>query len=164
MGELKEIVRRYTPQVIAVTETWGNMNIEDKIFELEKYSMYRTDRIGGGPGGTIIYVTNDLGQRECKALNRPGNGVPFDSSTWCWVTPTNGKKVLIGCIYRSPSSLTVNNDKLLKLINQANDIAGGSRLLILGDFNVPYIDWENRFPEPRARKVEKDFCKQLPIT
>ena len=56
MGELKEIVRRYTPQVIAVTETWGNKNIEDKIFELEKYSMYRTDRIGGGPGGTIIYV------------------------------------------------------------------------------------------------------------
>ena len=161
MGELKEIVRRYTPQVVAVTETWGNKNIEDKIFELEKYSMYRTDRIGGGPGGTIIYVTNDLGQRECKALNRPGNGVPFDSSTWCWVTPTKGKKVLIGCIYRSPSSLTVNNDKLLKLINQANDIAGGSRLLILGDFNVPYIDWENRFPEPRARKVEKDFCKTI---
>ena len=161
MDDLRKIVRIHKPQIVAVTESWGKPYMEDKTFELDKYSMYRTDRIGGGAGGTLLYVSNDLGQRECRALKRPGNTVPFDSSTWCWVTPTKGKKVLVGCIYRSPSSSTVNNDKLLKLIKQANDIAGGSRLLLLGDFNVPNIDWENRVPEPRARKIEKDFFETI---
>ena len=141
MDELRNIALIHKPQIIAVTESWGKPYMEDKIFELDKYSMYRTDKLGGGSGGTLLYVSNDLGQRECKALKRPGNSVPFDSSSWCWVTPNKGKKVLVGCIYRSTSSSTVNNDKLLKLIGHANDIAGGSRLMLLGDFNVPYIDW-----------------------
>ena len=161
MDELRNIALIHKPQIIAVTESWGKPCMEDKIFELDKYSMYRTDKIGGGSGGTLLYISNDLGQRECKALKRPGNSVPFDSSSWCWVTPNKGKKVLVGCIYRSTSSSTINNDKLLKLIGHANDISGGSRLLLLGDFNVPYIDWVNRVPEPRARKIEKDFLESI---
>ena len=73
----------------------------------------------------------------------------------------NGKKVLVGCIYRSPSSLIANNDKLLSLINQANDIAGNSRLLILGDFNVPNVDWINKTTIPGARKIERDFLRTI---
>ena len=34
-------------------------------------------------------------------------------------------------------------DKLMRLLNLANDIAGENRQLILGDFNVPFIDWKN---------------------
>ena len=33
--------------------------------------------------------------------------------------------------------------------------------MLLGDFNVPYIDWVNRVPEPRARKIEKDFLESI---
>ena len=73
------------------------------------------------------------------------------------MTPDKGKKILVGCVYRSPSSLITNNDNLLRLINQANDIAGNSRMLILGDFNVPKIDWVNKATMPGARKIERDF-------
>ena len=50
-------------------------------------------------------------------------------------------KMLVGCVYRSPNSSDVNNDNLLRLINDANNTSFSS-ILILGDFNFPYIDWE----------------------
>ena len=164
MNELREIAFQHKPQVIAVTESWGRPDIDDITFKIDGYIMYRSDKINrasSDAGGTLLYVTDKLGQRECKPLKTPENGIPFDSSTWCWVTPTKGKKVLVGCIYRSPSSLIMNNDKLLKLMDQANEIAGNSRLLILGDFNIPNIDWINITSMPTAKKIEKDLLGKI---
>ena len=61
----------------------------------------------------------------------------------------------MGCVYRSPNS-TEDNDKLLldKLL-LANDIAGDNRLLILGDFNLPNVDWEDWDLRRGARRIEK---------
>ena len=145
----------HKPLIIGVTETWGNEKIDDANFKLDGYVMYRSDRIGRRGGGTILYIATKLGQRECAAMKRPVRGIPFENSTWCWVTPTRGKKILVGCIYRSTSSMGMNNDKLNDLLKQANDVAGGNRLLIMGDFNVPHVDWLNKITLPRARRLEK---------
>ena len=164
MNELRALAFELKPHIIAVTETWGKPSMDDLCFKIDNYMMYRTDRLNNrtsDAGGTLLYVYSKLGQRECRSLNRPVNGVPFDSSTWCWVTPESGKNVLVGCIYRSPSSLITNNDNFLKLINHANDVAGNNRLLILGDFNVPNIDWQNYSTKPGARKIEKDFLETV---
>ena len=91
----------------------------------------------------------------------PQGGAPFENSSWCWVTPTRGKKILVGCIYRSTSSTIANNAKLNDLIRQANEVAGGNRLLLMGDFNVPYIDWINVTTLPGARIIEKDFFETI---
>ena len=107
----------------------------------------------------MLYISTNLGHRECTALKGPTNQIPFDSSVWCWVTPTKGKKILVGCIYRSTSSLGINNDKLMNLLKLANDVAGENRLLILGDFNVPNIDWTNKVNLPMARKLDRDFLE-----
>ena len=147
----------HKPLIIGVTETWGNEKIDDANFKLDGYVMYRSDRIGRRGGGTILYIATKLGQRECAAMKRPVRGIPFENSTWCWVTPTRGKKILVGCIYRSTSSMGMNNDKLNDLLKQANDVAGGNRLLIMGDFNVPHVDWLNKITLPRARRLEKKF-------
>ena len=55
MDELRNIALIHKPQIIAVTESWGKPYMEDNIFELDKYSMYRTDKIGGGSGGTLLW-------------------------------------------------------------------------------------------------------------
>ena len=155
--ELKMIVNKHKPLIIGVTETWADENKSDGNYKLDEYIMYRDDRVAGRGGGTMLYISIHLGQRECLALKRPTNQIPFDSSTWCWVTPSKGKKILVGCIYRSTSSLGTNNDKLMKLIKLANDIAGENRLLILGDFNVPNIDWTNKVTLPRAKKLDREL-------
>jgi hypothetical protein len=46
----------------------------------------------------------------------------------------------VGWIYRSPSSLKDNNQKLNDLISKARDLKY-SYYLIMGDFNYPEIDW-----------------------
>jgi hypothetical protein len=46
----------------------------------------------------------------------------------------------VGWIYRSPSSLKDNNQKLNDLISKSRDLKY-SYYLIMGDFNYPEIDW-----------------------
>ena len=158
--ELIIIANHHKPLIIGVTETWAKKDMKDGEFKLDKYVLYRDDRVERRGGGAMLYISTDLGQRECLAFERP-NQIPFESSVWCWVTPTKGKKILVGCIYRSTSSLGTNNDKLMNLLKLANDIAGGNRLLILGDFNVPNIDWVSKSILPRARKLDRDFFETV---
>ena len=61
---------------------------------------------------------------------------------------------MVGSIYRSATSTKANNKLLLDEIAKANDIAGDNRLLILGDLNVPYINWSNRELTDKARDIE----------
>ena len=81
-------------------ESWGQEWINDRLFTLKGYSLYRKDRDVKVGGGTLLYISNQLGQRECKPLNNAN----FDSSNWCWVTPKQGKKILVGNVYRSTST------------------------------------------------------------
>ena len=159
--DLQMKAKLHKPLLIGVIESWGNEKTEDAVFKLKNYIMYRSDRTGQRGGGTLLYISTQLGQRECLPLKRSVNGISFDSSVWCWVTPTRGKKILVGCVYRSTSSLGVNNDKLNNLLKFACEIAGENRLLILGDFNVPNIDWTNRILLPGARRLERDFFETI---
>ena len=93
MGEFMELVELYKPQIISVTESWGKDWINDGIFALKGYTMYRDDREGKEGGGTILYVSNKLEHRSCRPLNTQD----FESSAWCWIIE-KGKKILVGSV------------------------------------------------------------------
>ena len=101
--------------------------------------MYRDDRNRMRGGGALLYISDNIEQRVCRPLNSDN----FESSTWCWIIEKSGKKILVGSVYRSTSSTPANNKLLAKKIEKANEIAGDNRLLILGDFNLPKVDWVN---------------------
>ena len=105
----------------------------------------------------MIYISKELGQRECKALNKPIHGMIYDSSVWCWVSPVKGKKILVGAIYRSPTSVVVNDNQMLRLFDDANTVAGENRLLIMGDFNVPKVDWATNKVLTGARRIDREL-------
>ena len=158
MDELRDLVKRYKPHIIGITETWGKETIGDATFHIEGYNMYRNDRDDKTykhGGGTLLYVNKKLGQRECK----PFNCQPFDSNTWCWVTPKQGKKVLVGCIYRSTSSSDINDTNMLVTLNKACEVAGNNRLLVIGDFNVPKVNWITKQTKVDAKPIERDFLE-----
>ena len=144
MSELEKRAKLSKPYIISITESWGKDNIDDIVYNLDDYNMYRNDRIGRAGSGTLLYIRKSLGQRKCKAMATLMNGQEYDSSVWVWVNISKGKKILVGSIYRSPNSSADNNKLLLAMLDHANDIAGENRLLILGDFNVPNIDWIER--------------------
>ena len=137
MNEFRILVEERKPQIISITESWGEEWISDGIFALKGYTMYRDDRNRMRGGGALLYIKDNIEQRVCRPLNSDN----FESSTWCWIIEKNGKKILVGSVYRSTSSSALNNNRLIKKIEKANEIAGDNRLLILGDFNLPNIDW-----------------------
>ena len=67
--------------------------------------------------------------------------MPGDDSVWCWIKPASEARVLVGCIYRSTSSTTENNELLMKNIVKACEIADKNRILLMGDFNMKEINW-----------------------
>ena len=64
---------------------------------------------------------------------------------------------MVGSVYRSTDSTKENDELLLKKIDQTNEIVGNNKLLILGDFNVPKIDWKEKDLKRGARKIERDM-------
>ena len=150
MDDMEVRVKCHKPKLISVTETWGKEWIKDGILDLEGYKMYRNDRKGKRGGGSILYISDDLDHRECKPLNDQG----FESSSWCWINEEGGKKILVGSIYKSTSSTQDNDKALLELLKKADDIAGDNRVLIMGDFNVPNIDWEDKNLRAGAKTFE----------
>ena len=92
MGEFMKLVENHKPQIISVTESWGKEWINDGIFSLKGYSMYRDDREGKEGGGTILYISNKLEHRGCRPLNTDN----FESSTWCWIIEKGVRKFLLG--------------------------------------------------------------------
>ena len=69
------------------------------------------------------------------------------------------EKTLVGNVYRSPNSTEENDKLLMDKISQAYEIAGDNRILIMGDFNVPFINWEDKDLRRGARRVERDMLK-----
>ena len=56
----------------------------------------------------------------------------------------DGKRLLIGVVYRSPNSTDDNNERMLEILRTASNVKTDF-LMICGDFNLPKIDWnENR--------------------
>ena len=85
----------------------------------------------------------------------------FESSSWCWINEKRGKKILVGSVYRSTSSTDENNALLLEKIRKAYEIAGDNRILLLGDFNVPKVDWAEMSLLKGAKIID---CQMLNVT
>ena len=161
MDEFKKVLDDEKPHIVSVTESWGKEWMGDAIFSVKDYNIYRNDRDNRGGGGTLLYISKKLGQRACRPLNEIAHEQHFDSNIWCWITPmNNSKKILVGSVYRSPTSTRENNRLLLQQLDRANDIAGDNKLLIMGDFNIPDIDWVNRDVLVGAPKIDRDLFKK----
>ena len=64
----------------------------------------------------------------------------FADSIWVKIHLNNNDNLIIGCVYRSPNSSPENNDNFLALLAHVAD-TDPSHLLILGDVNLPDINW-----------------------
>ena len=71
----------------------------------------------------------------------------------------NGKKTLVGSVYRSPNSTPENNRWMLAELACANEIAGDNKILILGDFNVPKINWVDMDLVRGAKQIDRQVLE-----
>ena len=97
-------------------------------------------------GGTSIYVKNGI---TFHPIDIPDK---FEDSSWISIKTDQGKTRVYACVYRSPNSSTEENEKLVKNITWVN--ANYEELLMVGDYNLPSIDWMS---EIASGKYQSDF-------
>ena len=106
---------------------------------IEGYTLYRGDHSDskGGPGkGAELYIRNSLNHSAAPTIDK----LKFDCSAWNIIKLNANRSLLVGVVYRSPSSTEENNGNLLSLLRAAA-AANCQFVNICGYFNLPHIDW-----------------------
>ena len=67
----------------------------------------------------------------------------FEDSVWAMINAGIDNRILVGNICRSPNSSEETNSKLLELLAFAKQQAKITHLLVIGDFNMPEIDYND---------------------
>ena len=93
----------------------------------------------GGGRGICIFVNCRLRAREISFL-----GSAFREHLWVEMHLEGADSLLIGCLYRSPSSSQQNADELIAALRHACSL-NHSHLLIVGDLNMPQINWSTSY-------------------
>ena len=87
--------------------------------------------------GVALYINQNLKAEEIYFET------DFQENKWMKVKLKRNDKLLIGCIYRSLNSTEDNTNKLNELLLKISSKREFTHLLIMGDFNLPKLDWAN---------------------
>lgn len=143
-SDLESVIVTYKPDVLVITETWLQSDVNDEEVTPRGYGIYRKDRDSRGGGVAIIYreyfhVTRlaDIPGIECVIIK-----LQLDELS-----------LLIGGFYRPPSAKPDFCDKLNEFLCAYK--ANSRNLILTGDFNIPSINWCTDFPEPLTTDAER---------
>ena len=93
MSALLTTVEALCPDIIGITESWGDSDISDSEFSIPGFTMFRSDReVNHRGGGVLLYVRSDINPVETKMKSK------FADQVWYKVKITNGKDLLIVCV------------------------------------------------------------------
>ena len=137
------------PDVILITEVIPKAQtipIDLALLSVPGYSTFTSfdpsERNLGRSGtrGICIYIRDGIQAAQVR-LNDP----QLTEHIWLEFQLRGADKLLVGCIYRSPSVDPHRRvDELAHLLQQVH-LSDPSHLLVAGDFNLPQINWETNF-------------------
>ena len=135
MDELKALVQENDYDVICITETQPKYKTARQD-PYEPQLMGYSGHFANKGRGVAIYTKSDIGT---DTLDIPIN---FCDHIWLKLYLRNGKRMVMGCIYRSPNSSDENNQMLLEVMELASMLEK-DHMIIVGDFNCKEIEWAN---------------------
>ncbi len=135
---LELFVYEHDPDLIFITESWGK---HDNVFNLPGYVTFRNDRENRPGGGVLIFIRSQLKPIFYSPNIKYSESVIFDiqcgALSFCFV-----------CFYRSPDASPDSDRCFLDQIEEIMNRHCGVTVL-LGDFNLPDINWDNFVWPPR---------------
>ena len=99
--------------------------------------MINNDRKGKRGGGVLIYIKNYL--KPIRVESHINNDKV--ETVWAQLTGDNNQRVNIGVVYRPPNQTVAIDDLLYGEINYQT--TRHQQTVIMGDFNLPDINWDN---------------------
>ncbi|KAK3089529.1 hypothetical protein FSP39_004304 [Pinctada imbricata] len=150
-------MRDFRPDILGIAEvkpknSANKPNIaEYNLNEVSNFNMFSKNVENDTGRGILLYVNAELEANEIKM------DTPFEENLFVNININIHDKMLVGIIYRSESGSDENNSLLNVLITEACE-KGYRKLLIMGDFNYPNIDWDTWFSKS---EVEYNFISTL---
>jgi hypothetical protein len=151
VNELGAVVAELDPDLILLTETWCNNSITNAYLSIKGYEIQqdlrkdRSDTTDGRGGGILVYGRQGLKILSCDT-----------DSDFVQYSKFEVYDTTLYVIYRPPNSSQPNMDRLADLISSA-----GKNTIMIGDFNLPGVDWEAGTARAGERKVVEAAHDQL---
>ena len=121
VDELRLFCEKHKPHVLSINETWLDESFSDEEVCLPGFSLLRKDRDCHG-GGLEVYIAEYLSLNRLDEIN-PGLVCTDLEAIWFELSQPKSKKLLIGSIYRPPSSdIPAFNSSLEKTLNNLKSI------------------------------------------
>ncbi len=152
MDELRALVSTEKIDIIAITETW--INLDSKHFKTEYlidgYNLFNTDRSSSNKGGGVaIYVRDTIKSTIKTGIRTIGNS----ETLWVEINDIQDS-IILGVVYRPPN-LSRENSKLIW--DEIDRACRNRNVCILGDFNYRNINWA----EKTGNIESEDFLEVL---
>jgi len=145
--EFQQVLQQTKPDIVACTETWLKPDIlTSEIFPDNSYTVVRDDRTTSRGGGVLLAISNRFICEELSELKTDCNIV------WIKLNIKGSRSIYISSFYKPHENDTASLDELWKSVKM---IPKDAIIWILGDFNLPDIDWTN--------ECIKDSCKHKSI-
>ena len=109
---------------------------------MQGMAVLRKDRDTQPGGGCALYYNDAFAVEEVNdptLLNLP-------DSLFCYVRPNQSQRILLGVMYRPPSTNAERNTQFLSCLEQCTRLKHDG-LLITGDFNLPHANFQVLLPE-----------------
>ena len=144
MDDLSTLIAGDEPDLILISEILPKRSINSlssarlSLYGYQAFFNFDPDSHQTPPAmrGVGIYISNKLIVSEVTF-----DGYPHHEHVWISIKLMGHDSLLVSCIYRSPSSDTLQSTiGLCKLLTEIDD---HTHLLICGDFNYPDIDWSS---------------------
>lgn len=126
------------PNIIGIVEVKpknARYQISPAEIQIQGYDIYTKGLQEEKGRGLVLYIRRELEPQEVNM------STDFEECIWAKIKLRNSNELVIGLIYRSPTSTALNNESLNKLCSEVNS-QGFSHQLIMGDFNYRNIDWD----------------------
>ena len=146
LGELEATASVLKPDIILLTETWLNDSISNAALGLNGYTLQselrsdKTTSANGIGGGLVVYTRTGL------EVCRTDRFQQYEFTQFIEFEIEGKLNIIL--VYRSPNSCPENTEELSRIIRGMK-----SNTIIIGDFNLPGIDWEAGTAYPRGRGV-----------
>lgn len=155
LASFLEIIDVEDPDIVVGTESWLNSNITSGEIFPSNFNVFRKDRSinGDSHGGVFVAVNDKLIAQDESDLDQPNCEMKWISIHVKGIAP-----MFIGAFYRSQKT---DNDYLRLLDDSLQKIPKNASIWLLGDFNLPDVNWLSncftpcgRYPGPSKLMID----------
>ena len=152
-AELSCFIDQHNSDIVAIVETWLNDSVKFCAFD-NSYNVYRQDRINGRGGGVLLAIKSNLQSKFVDSFSVGGSECVFVD-----VLVDSSNYIRYGVVYRPPDrnygdSLLLYNEILKRVENV-------KYYTLLGDFNIPDINWSEITAQSVIAREFLTFCLKL---